>query len=146
MIWGKYTWYFFHTLAEKIREEHFDNNRENLITIFKEICAVLPCPTCRAHAVESNKKVNWSLIRTKEDFKNFIFAFHNKISIKKRVRPAEIDALEQYKRANFRNVILMFRDKFQTKIPQLMTEEMHRKYILNKNIKFIINNQHIFMP
>ena len=29
MIWGKYTWYFFHTLAEKIREEHFDDNREN---------------------------------------------------------------------------------------------------------------------
>jgi len=57
-----------------------------------------------------------------------------------------IAIIDQYKRANFRIVILKFREAFQTKIPQLMTEQMHRKYMVNKVLQSIISRQEIFMP
>jgi hypothetical protein len=39
--WGPCTWYLFHTLAEKINEEHFPALRTELISIMKQI--VLHC-------------------------------------------------------------------------------------------------------
>tara|TARA_B100001121_G_C18623757_1_gene590672 strand:+ start:588 stop:1028 length:441 start_codon:yes stop_codon:yes gene_type:complete len=146
MIWGKFTWYFFHTLAEKIKEDQFTSNKELLVSIIKDVCGVLPCPTCRSHAVTALKHVNWGSIQTKDHFKQFLFDFHNKINQRKRMKIENIAIIDQYKRANFRIVILKFREAFQTKIPQLMTEQMHRKYMVNKVLQSIISRQEIFMP
>ena len=35
--WGPCTWFLFHTLAEKIREEHFMKLKPELINIVKNI-------------------------------------------------------------------------------------------------------------
>jgi hypothetical protein len=146
MIWGKYTWYFFHTIAEKIKEDKFNSNRELIFTIIKDTCSVLPCPTCRSHAIASLKNVKWDTIQTKYDLKNFLFDFHNVVNKRKRVKVENIAIIDQYKNANFKNIILKFRDVFQTKIPQLMTEQMHRRHVVNKILKSISMNQHIFLP
>ena len=84
MILGKYTWYFFHTFAEKIKEDKFYSHREILFSIIKDTCSVLPCPNCRSHAIASLKNVNWDNIKTKTDFKSFLFNFHNIINKRKR--------------------------------------------------------------
>ena len=144
MIWGKYTWYFFHTMAEKIKEEEFYNNRELLFAILKQVCGVLPCPTCRAHAVQSLKTVRWDQINTKNDFKKFIFRFHNKINTRKRIKPETVAALEKFKSANFNGIITAFSKAFNTKVPQLMSEQMNRRMVVNDVLNKIRSNRRLF--
>ena len=87
----------------------------------------------------------WDNIQTKDDFKKFLFDFHNIINKRKRFKIEDISIINNYKQANFKNIILKFREVFQTKIPQLMTDQMHRRHIVNKIINSIGNNQHIFL-
>ena len=77
MEWGYYTWLLFHTLAEKIKEEEFINEKDNLIHFIKNICNVLPCPDCSSHAIHMLKYYNYKHITNKESFKKFLFEFHN---------------------------------------------------------------------
>ena len=44
--WGPCTWYLFHTLAEKVKEESFPLIKESLISLIIRICSNLPCPEC----------------------------------------------------------------------------------------------------
>ena len=30
-VWGPITWYFFHALAEKVKEEHFSTEKDNIL-------------------------------------------------------------------------------------------------------------------
>ena len=48
--WGKYTWYLFHALAEKINDTHFNKAYTKIISWVKLICLHLPCPYCAEHA------------------------------------------------------------------------------------------------
>lgn len=146
MIWGKYTWYFFHTMAEKIKEDEFNNNRELLFGIVRQVCGILPCPTCRGHAVQSLKKVRWEQIQSREHFKRFLFEFHNQINKRKRLKIEQPSVLDIFKSANFANIIKAFSQAFNTKIPQLMAEQMNRKMVVNDVIGKITNNRHIFNP
>ena len=38
--WGTPTWYFFHTFAEKITENLFNNNRQECLELLHSICIV----------------------------------------------------------------------------------------------------------
>ena len=62
-IWSHPTWNLFHTLAEKIKPEHFPQVKKRLFWTVGNICYTLPCPECRKHATEFNKKVNYKNIR-----------------------------------------------------------------------------------
>jgi hypothetical protein len=75
--WGNITWYLFHGLAEKIKEENFISNKPLLIKILKNICQNLPCPDCSQHSTSLLNNVNFQQIRSKQEFKIFIFKFHN---------------------------------------------------------------------
>ena len=48
--WGNATWYLFHTLAYKLKD-----NRHDIVAIMVEyiitICNQLPCPDCKEHAL-----------------------------------------------------------------------------------------------
>ena len=46
MKWGEPTWFMFHTLAEKIKPEYFQEIRMDLLNIIYTICTNLPCPDC----------------------------------------------------------------------------------------------------
>ena len=81
-IWGTYTWIFFHTLAEKIKEEHFESNRKDFINIIIKTCNHLPCPDCSEHATSTLKKANLENIKTKKHFIEFLRQFHNIVNIK----------------------------------------------------------------
>ena len=49
-VWGNNIWYLFHTIAYKIKEDEFNNIKQDLFYIVKTICQNLPCPECSEHA------------------------------------------------------------------------------------------------
>ena len=48
--WGNATWYLFHTLSFKMKDEHFGELKNDFLNICTKICANLPCPDCSEHA------------------------------------------------------------------------------------------------
>jgi len=85
-IWGPPTWCFFHTLAEKINPDMFNQLFPQIFNYIIRICRVLPCPDCSLHASQFLSKVNISGIKNKEDFKNLMCIFHNMVNRKKNKR------------------------------------------------------------
>ena len=69
-VWGPATWTLFHTLAEKVKEEHFNEMLPDMLTMIKRICMNLPCPDCSAHAVQFMSKVTANQFDSKEKFKS----------------------------------------------------------------------------
>ena len=56
-IWGKAVWYFFHTLAYKLKiEEH--KQISYLFDLFVLVCNNLPCPICKTESVNLLTLVN----------------------------------------------------------------------------------------
>ena len=80
--WGTITWIFFHTLAEKIKDEHFENNKEFFINIIINTCNHLPCPDCSQHATKVLSEAYLNNIKTKKHFVEFLRQFHNIVNIK----------------------------------------------------------------
>ena len=80
--WGTMTWIFFHTLAEKIKDEHFENNKEFFINIIINTCNHLPCPDCSQHATKVLSEAYLNNIKTKKHFVEFLRQFHNIVNIK----------------------------------------------------------------
>jgi hypothetical protein len=80
--WGTPTWYFFHSLAEHIDETFYFNNSQMIFNIIKSICSCLPCPDCTQHATQHLKTISINNIRTKAQFKQMLFDFHNKVNIR----------------------------------------------------------------
>ena len=56
--WGNATWYLFHTLAEKIDETYFHENKSKFFHIISIICKNLPCPECAEDATIILKNAN----------------------------------------------------------------------------------------
>lgn len=79
-VWGPPTWILIHTLAEKIKEEHFDNYKVELFEQIRQICYNLPCPECRMHATTFVKNININNCPNKEGFKLLLFSFHNDVN------------------------------------------------------------------
>jgi hypothetical protein len=61
--WGPAVWFFLHTVSVKIKDEHFQQLRVELLDMIYTICANLPCPTCSGHAVDYLKSINYSMIK-----------------------------------------------------------------------------------
>ena len=83
MDWGEPTWFLFHTLAEKVKEEEFQNIRVELLNIIYSICSNLPCPVCSTHAKQHLNGTNFNNIQTKQQLKDFFFHFHNIVNQRK---------------------------------------------------------------
>jgi len=85
MRWGEPTWFLFHTLAHKIKDEFFHEKKMEILNTISLICANLPCPNCANHATEYMKNINFYAIQTKQDLKNMLFQFHNVVNQRKGV-------------------------------------------------------------
>ena len=75
--WGPPTWYLFHTLAEKVNDETFNNVKLDLIHIIKLICNNLPCPDCSMHASTKMSALNINMIKSKNDLKIKVILSNN---------------------------------------------------------------------
>ena len=93
--WGNITWYLFHGIAEKIKEEKFSENKELIINIIKSICANLPCPECAEHATKTLNSINFNTINSKSELKEFLFKFHNIVNQRTKKQQFKFEELDK---------------------------------------------------
>ena len=146
MKWGEPTWFLFHTMAQKIKDENFGSMRLNILNTISLICNNLPCPDCANHASEYMKKINPNTIKNKEDLKLMLFQFHNVVNQRKGYPLFSIDSLDaKYSSAITLNIIQNFMLHFQDKhfSIRMIANDMHRKRVsellktwFNENIQY----------
>ena len=147
MKWGEPIWFFFHTLAEKIKEESFKNIRVELLNIIYTICVNLPCPTCASHATEYMNNINFNTIQTKQQLKEMLYVFHNSVNKRKNFPLFPRDNLdEKYSKANTINIIQNFMIHFSDRHASIhmIANDMHRQRIAKKLKDWMNTNIHHF--
>lgn len=79
-VWGPAIWYLFHTLAFKMKNQHFNELKNSLLDFFVLISANLPCPECTEHAQQETRNLDKSKITNKKDLCTYFLMFHNKVN------------------------------------------------------------------
>lgn len=114
MKWGQPTWFLLHTLAEKVKDEHFNLLRKDLLDVIFKICNNLPCPDCANHATRYMQSVNIENIRNKHHLKQMLFTFHNSVNAKKNYPIFQFDELTpKYSKAITVNILTNFMQHFE---------------------------------
>ena len=147
--WGPCTWFLFHTLAEKIKEEEFNNHKEILINLIIRICDNLPCPDCASHARQQMSNLNSNTIKTKEDLKLMLHSFHNIVNQRLNKPTFTIDELQKkYKTSITSNIVQYFLQIWSKKShnPKLMTEDLHKSRVVVDFVNWWNKNHHLFNP
>lgn len=148
-VWGPCTWYLFHTLAEKIKDEEFDSMKSEIINITKTICNNLPCPSCQEHAKKKMSSLNINAIKTKDDLKYIYFDFHNSVNKRKKKPLFTLEELNnKYRTSKTENIIRFFIQTWshQYNNPTLMTQGFQRSLFLNTFISWIKTHGFKFNP
>jgi hypothetical protein len=134
-IWGSSVWNLFHTIAHKIKEDKFLFHKSNIIYIIENICNTLPCPDCSKDATAMLKKVDFTQINNKADFKLLMFNFHNAINTKLKKPLFDFNELDdKYSKANidaiYNNLNIIYTSN--SNVPQLMSSSFHRHHLFPK--------------
>jgi len=108
ILWGPTTWTFFHVLAEKIKEEFFLKNKNEVLQIIVTISNNLPCPLCSEHARSITSKKNLRIIKNKEDLIRFLNYFHNNVNMRNGKQLFHMKDMDKYKNINFQIAIHNF--------------------------------------
>ena len=148
-LWGPATWILFHTLAEKVKEDKFPIIKYQLISFIKQICQSLPCPDCAQHATQLlSQYKNYHLIKTKEDFKFFLFNFHNMVNARLKVPPASKGLLDKYKTTVFQQVFEFWYTHFKVASGgnnRLMIDAISRERTRTSFHNFLKSHAHFFV-
>jgi len=110
--WGTPTWFLFHTIAEKIDSNYYNNNYMIIWNFIKDVCSNLPCPYCKNHAVNFIKSVNIVDIKTKGGLKKVLFNFHNIANKNSNKKKIDISVLNKYKYSNVSKIFSLFEKRF----------------------------------
>jgi hypothetical protein len=131
--WGPPIWMLFHSLAEKIKEEKFSEIGHQLFNIIKKLCSNLPCPECSMHATRFLSKVNFSLIKTKTEFKHMLYIFHNVVNKRKNKPLFNVLGIANYSTTNlvlaFNNFINVYHTRGNMK---LLADSFQRSIIIKE--------------
>ena len=149
MKWGEPVWFFFHTIAEKVKPESFAIVRMELLQLITSICRNLPCPTCSQHATTYLANINLNLIQTKEHLIDFFYTFHNEVNKRKGVAQFPIELLrEKYSKANTLNIINHFLVNLLDKSYsiRMIAEDFHIKRLVDDIKRWLTNNLKHFQP
>ena len=111
-IWGPAAWYFFHAFAEKIDPDFYIKNRKKCFDIIKNICNIIPCPVCKRHALSFLRNINPRTLSTKNDFRKFLFKFHNHSNIITNKTVQNISILDKYKKGTMLKFLKYFNQNF----------------------------------
>lgn len=146
VYWGQPTWFLFHTMAHKIKDDLFNEKRLELLNIIYTICCNLPCPDCANHAKEYLDSINYLTIYSKQQLKDTLFHFHNTVNQRRGTELFLYTNLdEKYNTAIMRNIIVNFMSHFDRKgklLPDSMQRDRHIIYLK----KWFNANIHIFFP
>ena len=110
--WGTPTWLLFHSLAEKVNEAKYKQHYMVVWNFIREICASIPCPYCKQHAVNYTNSIQISQINTKEKLINTLFVFHNDVNVKTGKSKSNNIVLYKYKSANLNKILELFMNRF----------------------------------
>jgi hypothetical protein len=133
MKWGEPTWFLFHTMAHKIKDESFTRLRVEILQHITILCNNLPCPTCAAHATQYLNGINYNTITTKQQLKDLLYTFHNSVNQRKGLSLFPFDKLdEKYSAASTVNIIQHFIYFFQDKSfnINMIANDLYRKRIV----------------
>jgi hypothetical protein len=144
--WGNATWYLFHTLSYKMKDEYFDELKDDFLNMCSRICSNLPCPDCSEHASAIMRNLNRGNIKTKKDLQMFFFDFHN--SVNKRVKKPLFteSSMFMYRNAITKNIIFNYISTMSKKYHniKLITNSFHRDSTMNDFKKWISHNSNKF--
>ena len=146
-LWGPATWTLFHVLAEKVNEHMYPRIAGQLFDVIKRICSALPCPECAQDATIFLAKIKVHELKTKMDFKNMIYVFHNYVNTKKRKPLFKYINLEVYKTYNIVYVFNKFISFYHTKGNMRLLAESFQRQLIVKNVReWFTRNLGFFMP
>ena len=149
MTWGEPTWYLFHTLAEKVDEQYFNELKDSLLHFITRICNNLPCPDCSMHATSYLSSINFSHIGTKDKLKRMLWEFHNVVN-KRKVYPLfSYDELnKKYSQAMTVNIVKNFFYHYSKKQynVRLSMDNITRRNILKDLQSWLEKNTDKFHP
>ena len=133
-VWGPAVWRLFHTLIEKMNPELYSHVIGSTFGMIVQICKVLPCPECSKDASSFLAKINLKDYKTKDEFKNMLYLFHNWVNAKKRKPLFNHAYMNIYSKFNLTFVIKDFISKYNTKgNMKLLTESFQRGFVV-KNL------------
>jgi len=146
-VWGPSIWTLFHTLADRISEEGYPYIYQNLFNLITRICKYLPCPECANDATNFLLRIKPCDIKTKLQFKNTFYLFHNYVNAKKRKRLFNYANINVYSKFRLMNVISNFINNYQTKgNMKLISESFQRQFVINDFKNFIKKYIKLFIP
>jgi hypothetical protein len=132
-VWGPAVWTLFHTLSEKIDENAYPHLINSIFNIIVRICKFLPCPECAKDASSFLARINIKDYKTKLEFKNMLYLFHNYVNAKKRKPLFNYTYINKYKNLNLIFVIKNFILKYNTKGNMKLLSESFQRSILIKD-------------
>jgi hypothetical protein len=139
--WGRPVWHLFHVLAEKIKEEKYPILFRELFSNIYQISSILPCNDCATHAKHFLSKIKVENLKTKKDFQNMLYVFHNSVNSRIKNPPFKYENLEEYKSMNIISTFNEFSKNFHTNgNMNLITENFHRKQFLINFRKWLMQN------
>jgi hypothetical protein len=146
-VWGPAVWTLFHTLVEKINEDHYLTIYQQLVFHIQRICRFLPCPDCADDASKYLTKVNLANCKTKVELKNMMYLFHNYVNAKKRKSLFNYGNIDIYKNNNLIHVINNFLLKYNTKgNMKLLAESFQRQLIIKEITSWLNKYMYVFIP
>ena len=143
--WGNITWWFFHTLAYRLKPEG-NWIVPILFGYMKEISRYLPCPDCAEHATRMWNSCKIP-VRTRDDLIIVLFQGHNVVN--KRLNKPEF-TIEQhdllYKNANINKIIHNFIKIMNSdlSVDKRLMMNFHRKRTIKEFINFLFKQKHYF--
>lgn len=142
--WGSPTWMFFHTLAEKIRPEFYETQRGTIITFIQRICANLPCPVCREHAMAYTRSLNERAVPTKQALQAYLFVFHNKVN--ERLKKPIFKDFDIYKTKSLRECYFRFEIEFLKNniLSRNFFDQQHRRNLIVQLRSYLSTNSPVF--
>jgi len=143
-VWGPHVWNFFHTIAEKVKEESFPIIGLQLFSYIKRICYLLPCPDCSEHAKVFLGRINPNLFKTKENLINYLYIFHNNVNVRKNKQQYSTTDLKIYETRDLIYTYNIFTKVYNTKGNlRMLTDTFHRtRLIAEFRIWLMKNIQH----
>jgi len=134
-VWGPAVWLLFHTLAEKVNENAFPFIKMQLFSQIKRICNFLPCPECSSDATKFLERINIHDIKSKNEFKNMLYLFHNWVNVKKQKPLFNHSNLEMYNNYKLIYVVNNFISKYNTKGNMRLIAESFQRNIIIRDFK-----------
>jgi len=145
-VWGPAVWTLFHTLIEKMNPDAYPYVIQSTFGMIIRICRVLPCPECSRDASNFLAKINLKDYKTKTEFKNMLYLFHNWVNAKKRKPLFNYTNMNKYASLYLPFVINNFIANYNTKgNMKLLAESFQRSFIVKDFISWFKTNSRVFI-